>query len=89
MEEEKFLTEELVFIKKLSLYYAWKFSLDKDDLFQEGCLATIMMFRKYGNSQNKEAIEKIAKKVSNRAMYRFIKRELDRRKVEEEIHDLN
>jgi len=47
------------------------------------------MFRKYGNSQNKEAVERITKKVPSRVTYRFIKKELDRRKVEEEVNDLN
>jgi len=34
-------------------------------------------------------VKKIAKKVSNRAMYRFIKEELNRRKAVEENYDIN
>jgi len=61
----------------------------RNNLFQEGCLATILIFRKYNNSHSSEEVKKIAKKVSNRAMYRFIKEELNRRKAVEENYDLN
>jgi DNA-directed RNA polymerase specialized sigma subunit len=89
MNEEQFLLLEHKFIAKLAHYYSWKFNVSKDDLFQEGCLAAIIILRKYGNNQNQATVEKIVKKVVSRVMYRLIKEEIARREHEGTIYDFN
>lgn len=73
--EEKIFYELKPFIEKLSRYYAKRFCVDRDDLFQEGSLGLILAVRRYPEKEKKE-LTKIAGRVINRQMYSFVRKEL-------------
>jgi DNA-directed RNA polymerase specialized sigma subunit len=74
MEEKIVLSAMEPYVKKLSGFYSWKFIIDKDDLYQEGMLALLIASRKYSNLEE-TALRKVLKRVVNRSMYAFIKKE--------------
>jgi len=74
MEEKIVLSAMEPYVRKLSGFYSWKFMIDKDDLYQEGMLALLIASRKYSNLEE-AALRKVLKRVVNRSMYAFIKKE--------------
>ncbi len=76
MEREDFVRSHWDYLKMLSGIYSFKFFVEWDDLFQEGALAVVEVFDAYSKKLNESDLKKIAKKVANRKMYAYVKREL-------------
>ena len=78
--EEKF-KQFSSFIERLAFYYANKFSISSDDLYQEGCLAFLMTYDRYKQLKDDD-LNAVLRKVINRAIYAKIKEETNRRRFE-------
>ncbi len=80
MDKAGFYRENEHFLKILAIHYARNFSLEFDDLFQEGALGMLVAFNRYGSEKKTDELEKIGKKMANRFMYRYVSKEIKRRK---------
>ena len=78
--EEKF-KQFSSFIERLAFYYANKFSLSSEDLYQEGSLAFLMTYGRYKQLKDDD-LNAVLRKVINRAIYAKIKEETNRRRFE-------
>lgn len=69
------------YIKALAIYYGKNFNLPIEDLFQEGFLAYYLNCKQYESLSDKEFVL-VMKKIVNRAMYKLVKEEIERRAKE-------
>lgn len=79
MNEKSFFDCLNPYLEKMSRYYSYRFRVEKEELFSEGALTLIITFRNYREKKNDKELEKIAKKVINRAMYSVVRKELNER----------
>ncbi|BAL80500.1 sigma factor [Caldisericum exile] len=66
------------YVRMLAIYYGKNFNLPIEDLFQEGFLAYYENIEHYRGLREEEFLL-VMKRIVNRAMYRFVKSELERR----------
>ncbi len=80
MNREAFVKENWRYLNAVSNVYARKFFTEKDDLVQEGALGFVEVFDAYAKKLDEKSLIKVARKVANRKMYRFIKNEIKARR---------
>ncbi len=80
MDREKFVEANWRYLESVSAVYARKFFTEKEDLVQEGALGILEAFDTYVNSIDRSELIRVAKKIANRKMYGFVKKELKARR---------
>ena len=80
MDREEFVKNNWRYLETLSSVYARKFFAEKDDLVQEGALGILEAFDVYSGKIGGSGLVRLAKRVANRKMYDFIKKELKARR---------
>ncbi len=78
-KRELFLYAHRDAVFKLAVLYARKFFVEVDDIFQEGMLGVLTAFDSYGKTKNAPELDRIAKALANRFMYRYVKGEVKER----------
>ena len=80
LEREMFLYRHKDAVFKLAVLYARKYFLETDDIFQEGMLGVLTAFDSYGKTKDTSELDRIAKALANRFMYRYVKSEVKERR---------
>jgi DNA-directed RNA polymerase specialized sigma subunit len=75
MTLEELYLEEKARIEKLSRHYARMFSVEKEDLFQEGVLALAETYARYAYKLQDSELLKVSHRIINRKMYKYARSE--------------
>ena len=81
LEREMFLYKHKDAVFKLAVLYARKFFVEVDDIFQEGMLGVLTAFDSYEKTKDASELDRLAKALANRFMYRYVKSEVKERTI--------
>jgi len=79
IKREMFLYAHRDAVFKLAVLYARKYFLETDDIFQEGMLGVLTAFDTYERTKGTPELNRIARALANRFMYRYVKKEIKER----------
>ena len=81
MTREEFYMENEVYLRTVARHYSKNYSVEFDDVFQEGALGMIIAFNSYADKKQEAELVKISRKVANRYMFGYVNKEIKRRSL--------
>jgi DNA-directed RNA polymerase specialized sigma24 family protein len=66
---------------QLAVLYARKYFMETEDLYQEGLIGVLTAFDEYRTIKSEAELNRLAKTLANRFMYRFVKSEIIKRNL--------